>query len=228
MRTRETRRFGMGDLMILIAALAVGIAGARGLRAGLDARAADYWWSGTPGYLWAAAVASTVTLPLTLACLVCRLRGPRPSWRRVALRPGTVAVVACLPVFAARGVEAALAVASPKVEQLTGITVATMRWVGPSYVSVMESPDAGRFSMSVQRTRNGNGVVGSVDPMGCFGVLVPTFGTPCGYAVAAAWLALAVAGRWRPERSWIDRLGRVLGVAWIVITAAATIPIAWR
>jgi hypothetical protein len=35
-------------------------------------------------------------------------------------------------------------------------------------------------------------------------------------AVAGAWLALALSGRWRPERDWLDRAGRALGVCWIV------------
>ena len=40
-----------------------------------------------------------------------------------------------------------------------------------------------------------------------------------GYAaagVAGAWLVLLLAGWWRPEPSWIDRSGRVLGFLWIV------------
>lgn len=37
----------------------------------------------------------------------------------------------------------------------------------------------------------------------------------CGYAVIGAWLTMGLLGRWRPEPSWIDRLGRALGVAWI-------------
>jgi hypothetical protein len=40
-----------------------------------------------------------------------------------------------------------------------------------------------------------------------------------GSAVWWGWLAMGVIGRWRPEPSWIDRLGRVLGAAWIVIAA---------
>jgi hypothetical protein len=36
-----------------------------------------------------------------------------------------------------------------------------------------------------------------------------------GGAVAAVWTALALGGRWRPERSWPDRLGLVLGLYWI-------------
>ena len=29
--------------------------------------------------------------------------------------------------------------------------------------------------------------------------------------------ALAVAGRWRAEPSWVDRLGRALGVFWVLL-----------
>jgi len=35
-------------------------------------------------------------------------------------------------------------------------------------------------------------------------------------AVAVAWVTLALSGSWRPEASWIGRLGRGLGVLWIV------------
>jgi hypothetical protein len=43
-----------------------------------------------------------------------------------------------------------------------------------------------------------------------------------GCAVAAAWIVQATGGRWRPQPSWIDRMGRLLGIYWIV-----TIPFAW-
>lgn len=36
-----------------------------------------------------------------------------------------------------------------------------------------------------------------------------------GLAVAASWIVLALAGRWRPAVDWIDRFGRVLGGFWI-------------
>jgi hypothetical protein len=35
-------------------------------------------------------------------------------------------------------------------------------------------------------------------------------------AVAGAWFVLLLAGWWRPEPSWIDRAGRVIGILWIV------------
>jgi hypothetical protein len=37
-----------------------------------------------------------------------------------------------------------------------------------------------------------------------------------GAAIAASWTFLLVSGRWRPERSWIDRAGRALGWFWIL------------
>jgi hypothetical protein len=43
-----------------------------------------------------------------------------------------------------------------------------------------------------------------------------------GCAVAAACIIQATGGRWRSEPSWIDRMGRILGIYWI-----GTIPFAW-
>jgi hypothetical protein len=39
-------------------------------------------------------------------------------------------------------------------------------------------------------------------------------------AVFAAWLLLWRSGRWRRERSWIDRAGSILGAYWIALCAA--------
>lgn len=36
-------------------------------------------------------------------------------------------------------------------------------------------------------------------------------------AVVAAWTALALSGRWRPEASWLDRAGCVCGGVWVVL-----------
>ena len=37
-----------------------------------------------------------------------------------------------------------------------------------------------------------------------------------GLAIVAAWIVQAISGAFRPYRSWIDRCGRALGVAWVV------------
>ena len=39
--------------------------------------------------------------------------------------------------------------------------------------------------------------------------------TLVGAAVFGSWTTLLVGGRWRPEPSWIDRYGRVLGFLWV-------------
>jgi hypothetical protein len=36
-------------------------------------------------------------------------------------------------------------------------------------------------------------------------------------AVLGSWLALALSRRFRPERSWIDRAGRALGLYWVLL-----------
>jgi hypothetical protein len=44
-----------------------------------------------------------------------------------------------------------------------------------------------------------------------------------GWAVAVSWLTLVLIGRWRPEASWVDRWGRLLGCTWIVIGPPASL-----
>ena len=38
---------------------------------------------------------------------------------------------------------------------------------------------------------------------------------PGPFVVAGAWLLLALTGRWRAEKTWVDRLGRALGAVWV-------------
>jgi hypothetical protein len=42
-----------------------------------------------------------------------------------------------------------------------------------------------------------------------------------GEAVVGSWLALALSRRWRPEPSWVDRAGRVLGAYWLAALFSA-------
>src|SRR5262249_42635116 len=44
-------------------------------------------------------------------------------------------------------------------------------------------------------------------------------GALTGLCVLAAWVALAVGGRRRAERGWIDRLGRLVGIGWLLVMA---------
>ena len=57
---------------------------------------------------------------------------------------------------------------------------------------------------------------GEADPMWWMGVGLH-FVVLVGPAIIGAWLVLAITGRRRPSRDWLDTLGRVLGTAWIVV-----------
>jgi peptidoglycan/LPS O-acetylase OafA/YrhL len=96
---RGTRRFGIGDMLIFIAALGVGISGARALWQMQVEKPGSYWTPITPSWLMAAAMASSIATPLTLACLAFRLRCPRPPRRRLWMQPGAAAVPAYTLLF---------------------------------------------------------------------------------------------------------------------------------
>jgi hypothetical protein len=44
-----------------------------------------------------------------------------------------------------------------------------------------------------------------------------------GPAIAVAWTVLTLSGAWRAEASWIDRLGRGLGVIWFLLFVAGVV-----
>ncbi len=166
--TSSHRPFNIGDAMILIAALAVGLA---------LARYGPGEWMGA-GSFWSYRIHKFVADPLALvmvavamAIIPIRLRRPRPRWLRIMSQPGMAAACAVAIAF----VCAALAWSSHAISSPTG-------WL-------TNQPFA-RF------WRINSGLIGN--------------------AVAGSWLALAIGGRWRPEPSWIDRLGRALGCFWLL------------
>jgi hypothetical protein len=48
----------------------------------------------------------------------------------------------------------------------------------------------------------------------------PTLVGPC---VTTSWALLLLIAGWRPQPNWLDRLGRVFGVSWMVLTVAFSI-----
>jgi hypothetical protein len=52
-------------------------------------------------------------------------------------------------------------------------------------------------------------------------------GVEVGAAVVGAWLVLLFTRRWRAERNWIDRAGRVLGLGWILAFMVASWFFTW-
>ncbi|WP_406695128.1 hypothetical protein V5E97_29235 [Singulisphaera sp. Ch08] len=217
---RKTRRFGLGDMMILIAALGTGMYGARGLWRMQVEKPGAYWTPITPSWLMAAAMAASIATPLTISCLAFRLRRPRPPRRRLWLQPGTAAMLACMLLFVVKGVEVAGAFAKRNVNVIAG-RAARIRVSETTYLLHI-SPSPPLLWGGSDPTSNG--VIWSFDA-GCWGVQMAAFAAPCGYSVVAIWLLLVLSGRWRPEKSWIDRLGRVLGVIWIACAVAVSVPL---
>jgi hypothetical protein len=46
-------------------------------------------------------------------------------------------------------------------------------------------------------------------------LLVLTYGRNVPFAIEGAWATLVLSGFWRRRRTWIDRLGIILGVVWV-------------
>src|SRR4051812_40470149 len=150
---RRTRRFGLADMLILIAALGAGMYGARELWRMLDGKPGSYWTSVTPSWLLAAAMAASVATPLTLACLAFRLRGPRPPRRRLWTQPGTAAMLACSLLFVVKSVEVAGAFARREVNDLAG-QAARVRVSDTTYLLHVGPPDLSLWGGNVP-TSNG-------------------------------------------------------------------------
>ncbi len=55
----------------------------------------------------------------------------------------------------------------------------------------------------------------------------PLYWAAVATSIPLAWAALAMRGRWRPEPGWIDRLGRILGVCWVVGYVLLTVLKCW-
>jgi hypothetical protein len=212
---QRTRRFGLADLLILIAAIGVATMSLRNLWQGLTIGPGARYWSVTPSRLILATTLSACATPMTFACLVFRFRRPRLTWRRVTIQPGTAALLTCLVIFAVEFMEVAAALIRPDVARL-----GTYEYGRTAIIHFGDSNQ-----LVLLRSPNSNGVIGSIEPLACHGVLVATFARSCGPAVAAVWFVLALSGRWRPERSWIDRLGRLVGASWIVISILTALSI---
>ena len=46
----------------------------------------------------------------------------------------------------------------------------------------------------------------------------PTATMLAGFGVVVAWSGLALAGFWKMEPGWVDRLGVFLGICWILLS----------
>jgi hypothetical protein len=166
----RSRRFGLGDVMILIAALALGLALAGPafiiIADGIRSAPRNHFRT-FAGAVQLGRFLNIIVLNFLFffipACLILRLRRPRPPLRTLVHQPGFAACAAPVAVVLA-ALPLAFFTPSGLAEQVIAI---------------------GGQALSVA-------------------------------AVPLAWLSLIATRRWAPEPSWIDRLGRILGVLWTV------------
>jgi hypothetical protein len=203
------RRFTAADGLLVIGALAAGFAMVR------------QWthpsWCADPPHLLAfprpapsvtrevyhaVAVGVTWSIPFAIALtpvvVVARCLRPRPRFERITQQPGIVACAAALVLLVLRPAQEAFGYL------LTYLTITSspvqlpsppfIRWNGPPPSSL------GQVAKNV--------VLESF-PFFTAGLV--------GIAVLVAWLVLLANGRFRPERDWMDRAGRVLGVYWMAL-----------
>jgi hypothetical protein len=143
------RRFNLGDLMILIAALAPGLARvpAESLVIGFavsklpppELWSREWLWEAATGRSWAVTTLAgevfNLVVPflliLPLAQLAFRIRRPRPPMNRALLQPGTAASVALVLSFLALFELSALGFLppSPLVRQAVGGGSVALAWV---------------------------------------------------------------------------------------------------
>ncbi len=192
MTPRAARKFTILDSMILVAALACGFALHRAANSVMESEPGLVGPTSAPGIVrhlrQVMEWGYPILVALTLAVLVLRLRRPRPRWRRLLRQPGMVACCAA---------------AVPIALSLVGL------W---RLIGVLPRPEPSFATMPPPRYFRIIEV--QVPPLGeIFGEMACTIGL----WVFGAWLILILAQRWCPERSAIDRLGRIVGNGWILM-----------
>jgi len=170
MRPSERRRYGLLDLMIVIAGAALGCA----LTIQYRAFFADAMGRHEMGYPpdWTLLAAPDGFLQaLSVSFLVVALRRPRPPLRRALRAPGTQAC-------------------------FVGVVVTALQ------VLVCASVSAYRLN--------------GAPPWAPAAVFLIFLAVGTGPAVLLVWLVAWLTRTCRPEPTWVDRVGRLVGAGWVV------------
>ncbi len=203
MRTRTTRPFRISDALVLVAATGLGLAACRFWLGASKEGWGDLW--PTPPEpllkgLWIAAlgaipVSSILFLNWTAAVLLLRLRHPRPRRRLLWCQPGFLACIAAIFVVAWKsigvGLFAATYVLTANPVQLSKI----------NYGDLVEELASMLLISFFSPQANGPAAFAPQANVGA--------------AVLLLWLVTWASGRCRPEPSWVDRSGCVLGAIWV-------------
>lgn len=178
MPSPRQRRFTLFDALALVAASAGGLAVIRSNGGFTDWSDLDAEKTLVPRTIEIACTYLNDSCPLlfswSYACLVLRMRQPRPNVRRIARQPGFAAATMTVLVSIVKtlehvAVQCGFYLRKAAIEPLYDLV--TNLWLSTELVSL---------------------------------------------AIACTWMFMALGRRCLPERSWIDRFGRVLGGTWIL------------
>jgi hypothetical protein len=186
---QRTQRFGLTDLMILIVAVAISLSINKASNPFVLSFSS---FANVINFLKALGLVALVMphlVCLGLATIVIRLRRPRVKTLRLVRQPG---FVACF-------------VASVAVSCFMFVIAANLA-LGHEMVLVQEMVTAGGSTRS------------SHTSIHTWPVAFAIYADRVGFAVGGAWMVQWLQGCWRPDRSWIDRLGRALGFSWLFVT----------
>lgn len=202
-RIATTRRFDWLDAVILAVATLAGL----GLRwaTASDVALDNHLRANRPSILRATKVASPFLTAWTPALLALSMRRPRPRWRKLTRQPGIAACgIAAVVLFV----------------QLSGIILRwALAWLWPEIGSLtppqrvfppMNLWPPGQFPPPSPPRSPLRELWLSLS----WGLHESAY---AGHGIAGAWLIMALGGWWRPERTWIERIGRALGTAWIAV-----------
>jgi hypothetical protein len=211
--SKPSEGFRMIDGLVAVAVTAVGLVWARNYWGQTIASIPGWswtrkpvpaaWFGGDPAYnstrnlvLMMIYAGTTLAATSGVALVILRrVRRPKsPFWR--ARRPGALA---CLVSTVVLGVILAFQAIWPSSQDVFRILV------GP-YSEVRAVSTYSYVDAAIQRHDN-------IDPFLNTALQMARW---TGFVVAGSWLALALAGRWRLERSWMERLGLAIGIFWIV------------
>jgi hypothetical protein len=192
-----TRKLTLLDSMVLVAATAVGMAGAVAIWRSEDmsnftnnrifpASLSLIEMKILPYYIYNYSyISSPIAATWTVAVCLLAFRRPRPALHQLIDQPG---VAACW--------------------------AATLTMMISISLSIWEKYRLGYIGHIRQYTLD----------ITTYDALIWSFDEsfrPVGLAVCSVWVIAAIGRRWLPEPNWLDRTGRCLGVIWIVSTLLA-------
>jgi hypothetical protein len=201
MRLRINRRFQMVDVIVVVAATGCGLAGCRFWMWSSKIDLDNSWPAENEPLLetiWSMAlelvpIESIMLLCWTMAILLLRLRPARPRRRHLWCQPGFLACVTAIFVFAWKGLGVSLYIAG----QVLTANPAKFSQITFGHIAYDLAFMLISFPLDTQ--------------------------ADAGAAILLIWLVTWAGGRCRPEPSWVDRAGRVLGAIW-VCTALFAVP----